>query len=387
MVNSKSETNKKEESKKWKEEKERSIKQIVSWAIMLSFLLAFTFAIAKEGSYAESEEEARKILEQAQTFFKPLPKIVDNPENKVTPEKVELGKMLYFDPRLSKSGFISCNSCHNLASYGVDNLPTSIGHKWQLGPRNAPTVLNAAIHSAQFWDGRAKDVEEQAKGPIVNPKEMASPSEMFVVERIKSIPEYVELFKKAFPDDKEPVNYDNIAKSIAAFERTLMTPSRFDRFLEGDINALTKEEQEGLKMFIEVGCIACHRGAGVGGDMFQKFGIVKPYFEVIKYKDKKKVDTGRYEITKNEADKYVFKVPSLRNVTRTAPYFHDGSVWELERAVEIMGEIQLGRKLNKDEINKIVAFLKSLEGEIPDEALKLPVLPPYTSGTSKPDVN
>ena len=353
---------------------------IALFGILFSFFVPLGFSSGEGGKW---EKELQK---RAKMFFKPLPRIVDNPENRVSPEKVKLGKMLYFDPRLSKSGFISCNSCHNLASYGVDNLPTSIGHKWQIGPRNAPSVFNAAVHIAQFWDGRAKDVEEQAKGPIVNPKEMASPSEDFVVERIKSIPEYVELFKKAFPGEKDSVTYENIAKAIAAFERTLLTPSRFDKFLKGDLSALTKEEKEGLKIFMDVGCVTCHNGTGVGGHMYQKFGIVKPYFKVIKYKDKSKIDLGRYNITKNEADKYVFKVPSLRNVTRTYPYFHDGSVWDLGEAVRIMAEVQLGRKLKDSEVKKILAFLKSLEGEIPKDALQLPVLPPSTQKTSKPDV-
>lgn len=345
----------------------------------LAFLSAF--AEAQKGV----SKEDRELLERAKSFFSPLPKIADNPENKVTPEKVKLGKMLYFDPRLSKSGFISCNSCHNISTYGVDNLPTSIGHKWQIGPRNAPTTLNAALHIAQFWDGREKDVEAQAKGPIINPKEKASPSPEFVVDRIKSIPEYVELFKKAFPEEKGAITYDNITKAIAAFERTLITPSRFDKFLQGDTKALTKEEKEGLKLFIDVGCITCHRGPAVGGEMYQKFGLVKPYYEVIKYSDPSKIDKGRYEITKNEGDMYVFKVPSLRNVSRTYPYFHDGSVWDLKEAVSIMAEIQLGRKLEPDQIDKIVSFLKALDGDIPEDALKLPILPPSTERTSKPD--
>jgi len=367
------------------EKKREKIAKLVSGGLGVILFASAVFIFFSPNLYSQ-EDEDRALLERAKTFFAPITeKVIDNPQNPVTPEKVKLGKMLYFEPRLSKSGFISCNSCHNLASYGVDNLPTSIGHKWQIGPRNAPTVFNAALHTAQFWDGRAKDLEEQAKGPVLNPKEMASPHEGFVVERIKSIPEYVELFKKAFPEEKDPITYENIAKAIAAFERTLLTPSRFDKFLQGDLNALTKEEKEGLKTFIEVGCITCHRGKGVGGDMFQKFGLVKPYYEVIKYKDKKQIDVGRYAITKNEGDKYVFKVPSLRNVTRTYPYFHDGSVWSLEEAVKIMAEIQLGRKLTDDEVKKIVAFLKSLEGEIPEDALELPVLPPSSPQTSKPD--
>ncbi len=339
----------------------------------------------KQKRPAKASKEDIELLERARTFFKPLPKIADNPENPITPQKVKLGKMLYFDPRLSKSGLISCNSCHNLASYGVDNLPTSVGHKWQSGPRNAPTTLNAALHIAQFWDGRAKDVEEQAKGPILNPIEMAA-TEQLVIERIKSIPEYIKLFKQAFPNDQEPITYDNVAKAIASFERTLLTPSRFDKFLEGDVNALTPEEKEGLKIFIEVGCVTCHNGVGIGANMYQKFGLTKPYYEVIKYDDPSKVDEGRYAVTKNEGDKFVFKVPSLRNVTRTYPYFHDGSVWELERAVNIMAEIQLGRKLEPEQISKIVSFLGALEGQISQDALQLPILPASTEKTPKPEI-
>ncbi len=325
---------------------------------------------------AKPSKEDERLLKRAQATFKPLPDTPPSPEsNPTTPEKVKLGKMLYYDPRLSKSGFISCNSCHNLATFGVDNQETSIGHRWQLGPRNAPTVLNAMLHIAQFWDGRAKDLEEQAKGPIVNPVEMAMPDSTHAVEVIKSIPEYVDLFKKAFPDSKDPVTYDNIAKAIAAFERTLLSPSRFDRFLKGDVTALNKEEKEGLKLFMEKGCSACHNGVAVGGQMYSKFGITKPY---------PSKDLGRYEVTKKESDKHVFKVASLRNVAVTYPYFHDGKVWKLEEAVRIMAELQLGTKLSDDEVKKIVAFLNTLTGDIPKEARELPVLPPSSPKTPKP---
>jgi len=327
-------------------------------------------------SSAASKKD-QELLKRARGIFKPLPKEPPSPEsNPTTPEKVKLGKMLYYDPRLSRSGFISCNSCHNLATFGVDNEETSIGHRWQLGPRNAPTVLNAAFHIAQFWDGRAKDLEEQAKGPIINPVEMAMPDSLQAVKVIKSIPEYVELFKKAFPNSKDPITYDNIAKAIAAFERTLITPSRFDRFLEGDVSALTDEEKEGLKLFMDKGCTACHNGMGVGGHMYAKFGVVKPYSSK---------DLGRYEITKQESDKHVFKVASLRNVAMTYPYFHDGKVWDLKQAVKIMADVQLGMKLSDKEAKKIVAFLKALTGEIPEEARTLPVLPPSSPSTPKPE--
>jgi cytochrome c peroxidase len=332
-------------------------------------------------SIAGQKINDKDLLNQARNYFQPLPKQIPAPsDNPTTKEKVELGKKLYYDPRLSLSGVISCNTCHNLATYGVDGVETSLGHRFQTGGKNAPTVLNAGFHIAQFWDGRAKNLEEQAKGPILNPVEMSMPNPEIVIARLKSIDAYVAEFKKAFPQDKDPVNYDNVAKAIAAFERTLVTPSRFDEFLKGNTKALTQKEKEGLKLFIEKGCVSCHNGVAVGGGMFQKFGVVKPY----PYQDPN--DLGRYNVTKNEADKYVYKVPSLRNVTRTYPYFHDGKVWDIREAVKIMGETQLGINLTEEEIDKIVAFLDSLTGKIPEDALKLPVLPPSSPKTPKPQI-
>lgn len=329
-------------------------------------LLASGFAVAEV-----------KVNKEELKHFKPLTqKAIDNPENQITPIKVRLGKMLYHDPRLSKSGIMSCNTCHNLATSGASNLPTDIGHKWAIGPVNGPTAYNAALHTEQFWDGRATDLEEQAKGPILNPGEMGMPSEAAAVERIKSIPEYRELFAKAFPKEKEPLNFGNIAKAIAAFERTLLTPSRFDRFLAGDGKALNNDEKAGLKLFVETGCVACHNGIGVGGG-FQKMGVVRPY-------NAKSPAKGRYDVTKKDEDINVFKVPTLRNVERTYPYFHDGQVSSLDEAIKIMAEIQLGRSLKDNEVNSIVAFLKSLTGEIPADALMLPVLPPSSADTSRP---
>ena len=337
------------------------------------------------------ELEDRKLLEEARKYFQPLPEVAESEENPVTPEKVKLGKMLYYDPRLSKSGLISCNTCHNLATYGVDNLPTSVGHRWQIGPRNAPTTLNAALHVAQFWDGRAKNVEEQAKGPVLNPIEMAMDSPEEVVRRLRSIPEYVKLFREAFPEEEEPLTYENVAKAIAAFERTLMTPSRFDEFLRGDLDALSREEKEGLKLFIEIGCVSCHNGPAVGGRIFAKFGVVEAYWEATRDyvtldRPTMPVDVGRFAVTQKKEDLYIFKVPSLRNVTRTYPYFHDGSVWNLRDAVQIMARVQLGKELSDEELDRILAFLRSLEGEIPKHALELPVLPPSTPKTSKPQL-
>jgi len=335
------------------------------------------------------KSEDMKLLEEAKKFFQPLPQIAESKENPITKEKVKLGKMLYYDPRLSKSGLISCNTCHNLATYGVDNIPTSIGHKWQIGPRNAPTTLNAALHEIQFWDGRAKDVEEQAKGPILNPIEMAMDSPEEVIKVLKSIPEYVELFKKAFPNEKDPITYDNVAKAIGAFERTLITPTRFHKFLKGDLNALTTKEKEGLKIFIELGCANCHDGATLGGNSLQVFGVVGAYWEATREfvtldKPTMPMDIGRYAVTKNPQDLYVFKTPSLLNITRTYPYFHDGSVWDLKDAIQVMSKVQIGNTLPEDEIDKILAFMYALEGNIPKEALELPVLPPSTQNTLKP---
>lgn len=317
------------------------------------------------------------LVSEAKKFFKPLPKTMPEPaDNPTTAAKTTLGKMLFFEPRLSKSSAVSCNSCHNLATGGVDNLPTSMGHLAQFGPRNAPTVLNAGLEIAQFWDGRAASLEEQAKGPILNPIEMAMPDANMVLSRLRTIPEYVELFQRAFPEDKDPMTYDNVARSIASFERTLLTPSRFDNFLKGNADALSLREQQGLALVIQKGCIACHNGVGAGGGAFQKFGMRDRY----EYSD----DLGRYNVTKKEEDKYVFKVPMWRNVTRTAPYFHDGSIWDLKETIRTMGRLQLGTKLSDEEVDLIAEFFHSLEGKIPDEALKLPILPASTLATPKP---
>ncbi len=327
------------------------------------------------GSTGFSQEA--ELIKRANQFFKPLPDSVPGPkENPSTPEKIALGKMLYFEPRLSKSGVISCNSCHNLATGGVDNLPTSPGHLSQLGGRNSPTVLNAALQTVQFWDGRAPSLEEQAKGPILNPIEMAMPNQEAVLARLRSMPEYVERFQRAFPGERDPLTYQNVARAIAAFERTLLTPSRFDEFLKGNAAALSLREQEGLSLVIQKGCVTCHNGVGAGGGMLQKFGIQGTY--------EHSKDQGRYEVTKKDADRLFFKVPMWRNVTRTAPYFHDGGVWELNEAVRIMGRLQLGLTLTDDEVDAIVAFLHSLEGAPPENALYLPILPPSTATTPKP---
>ena len=283
--------------------------------------------------------------------FAPLPEVADSKENPITAEKVALGKKLYLDTRLSKDETLSCNSCHNLKTFGVDNEPTSPGHKGQRGGRNSPSSFNAALHASQFWDGRAATVEKQALGPILNPGEMAMPSEAAVIERLKKDKAYPKEFAAAFPGDKAPISYANVGNAIGAFERTLITPSRFDAFLKGDDNALTPEEKKGAQAFVQTGCVACHNGATLGGMMFQKLGLVKPY---------PTKDMGRFEVTKNESDKMMFKVPSLRNVAKTGPYFHDGSVKTLEEAVSKMAEYQLGKQLTPEQVKEIVTFLDSL---------------------------
>lgn len=288
-------------------------------------------------------------------------------------DMVELGKMLFFDPRLSKSGFISCNSCHNLSMGGTDNIPTSIGHKWQEGPINAPTVLNASMNLAQFWDGRAKDLKEQAGGPIANPGEMASTHKV-AVEVLQSIPQYRAHFAKAFGSDQ--VDIDRVTTAIAAFEETLVTPgSRFDKWLEGDKKALNAQEVEGYELFKSSGCAGCHNGPAVGGALYQKFGVHHPYKTASKAE-------GRKAVTGKDTDLNVFKVPTLRNIELTYPYFHDGAAVTLEDAVKTMGKIQLDRDFNKKEIDSIVAFLKTLTGDQPD--IKLPVLPPSNNNTPRP---
>lgn len=282
-------------------------------------------------------------------FFEPLPAaIIDEKKNAAL---IALGKKLYLDPKLSVNDTISCNSCHQLNNFGVDSQPTSPGHEGKRGGRNSPTTFNAALHIAQFWDGRAKDVEEQALGPILNPIEMGMPSEAAVVDKLKKIDEYKAMFAEAFKGEKDPIQYKNIGKAIGAFERTLITPSRFDDFLKGDENALNDAEKRGLQKFVHMGCANCHNGVAIGGNSYKKIGLVEEY---------KTSDEGRFAVTGLETDKKVFKVPSLRNITKTAPYFHDGSVKTLDEAIEEMAEHQLGRKVGPGFIEDVKAFLGAL---------------------------
>ena len=312
----------------------------------------------------------------AQTF-KPLPANFDDTAAPASDAMVELGHQLYFDKRLSKNQDVSCATCHDLAKFGVDGLPTSKGHKGQTGTRNAPTVYNAAGHFAQFWDGRAATVEEQAKGPVLNPVEMAMADDAHVIAVVKSMPDYVKAFAAAFPGQADAVTFDNVAKAIGAYERKLVTPGPFDKYLAGDDAALSDDAKHGLAVFMASGCTGCHTSPLVGGTMYMKTGLTAPYADT--------TDTGRFAITKAEADKFMFKVPSLRNVAKTAPYFHDGKIADLPSAIREMGKLQLGKQFTDDEVKWIGAFLDALTGEPPAALIAEPTLPKSTKTTPKPD--
>ncbi len=341
-----------------------------------SLVLLSLFLLAASNAFA-----ADNLMKKAQALFKPIPKTVSEVRGKViTPDEVKLGKMLYFDPRLSSSDLISCNTCHNVGMGGADYQETSTGHRWQKGPRNAPTVFNSVFNVAQFWDGRAKNLKEQAKGPIQAAVEMDNTPEE-VVRTLKSMPGYVALFKKAFPGQASPVTFDNMAEAIETFETTLLTPGApFDLYLKGSDNALTAAQKEGLKLFMDKGCARCHGGINMGGMAYYPFGLVeRPPSEIIAG------DTGRYKITHLKSDQYAFKAPSLRNIALTPPYFHSGKVWDLKEAIKIMGAAQLGIKLTGKEADNIDSFLKSTTGRQP--VVEYPVLPAPTIRTPKPKLD
>jgi cytochrome c peroxidase len=331
---------------------------------------------APESEAAAPTLDRSALRTRAAAIFGALPAEASNPDNAVTPAKVELGRILYYESRLSKNHDVSCNTCHLLDRHGVDGQPTSTGHRGQRGGRNAPTVYNAALHITQFWDGRAADVEEQAKGPVLNPIEMAMPSEEAVVAVLNSIPGYVPLFTAAFPEDEKPVSYDNMARAIGAFERKLLTPSPFDAFIAGDDDALSDEQLAGLDAFASAGCTTCHQGAAIGGGLYQKLGVIKPY---------PTEDHGRMEVTGDHADHQVFKVPSLRNIAKTGPYLHDGSIQELDEMIRIMAEYQLGIPVDDAQVGAIRAFLESLTGAVDAELIAMPELPPSGPDTPAPD--
>jgi len=287
--------------------------------------------------------------------------------NRISSPLVNLGRMLFYEKRLSVANDISCNTCHDLANFGVDSLALSPGHLGQLGDRNSPTVYNASMQFVQFWDGREPTVEAQALGPILNPVEMAMPNAQSVVTKLKSIRGYLPHFLAAFPDQADPIAWENIGKAIGAFERRLITPTRFHAFLAGDSKALTEKEQRGLKVFLDVGCASCHLGPGVGGTVFRRLGTAeRPWLTT---------DLGLGGETGDPAHNYSFKVPTLLNVAQTAPYSHNGQVATLEEMVKKMADYQNGKVLTEAEVNAIVTFLNTLTGEIPAEFIKEPPLP------------
>ncbi len=312
------------------------------------------------------------LLKQAKQAFGALPSVMASERNPVTPEKVALGKILFYETRVSVDGTVSCARCHPMGLYAADGLKKPIGNNCKINPRNGPTILNAADQIAIHWIGNRADVEDQAKQAIIGPPSFGMPSYEAAEKKLREINGYEALFRKAFPNDKNPITVDNFAKAVGAFERTLITPSPFDAYMKGDNGALGETEKRGLQTFMQTGCVACHAGPYVGGQMYEKFGIFEPYWAQTK---STAIDEGRFPVTKNESDKYVFKVPILRNIEKTSPYFHDGSVDHLYDAVWIMGKVQLGKDLAKGQVEDILAFLKTLTGTIPDDALKIPLLP------------
>jgi len=328
-------------------------KSLIITFVLLGAALLFTGAIlhAQDG-------EAREQVTQG--VFSTLPDVPPIPDdNPLTVEKIALGEMLFFDPRLSSSGIISCHTCHNLSLGGTDRLPTSLGHEFQTGGRNAPTVLNAAFFNLQFWDGRALGLEEQAEGPIQAGVEMALPSDL-AVERIAAIEGYLPYFEAAFPGEEDPITFVNITRAIASFERTLITPDDgLDRHLRGDETALSDDAKRGMEIVVQVGCVACHNGPMLS------LGTLMPF--------RHGEDLGRATVTGETNDEFLFRVATWRNVELTAPYFHDGSAETLEDAIRIMGSVQLARELTEDEVHFIVAFLEALTGEQPE--IVIPQLP------------
>lgn len=310
-------------------------------------------------------------------MYAPLPDVADSKDNPVTDEKAFLGRMLFYDQRLSKAQDLSCNSCHKLDEFGADARDFSLGHKGKKLSRNSPTVYGAALEFAQFWDGRAATLEDAIKGILLDPDVMAEPNERRITDTIGSMPEYAAAFKLAFPDVENPITLDDTAKALGAFVRRLQTPSKWDRFLKGDKAALDDSEKKGFLKFVEVGCPTCHVGPLVGGTMYQVLGKEKPW--------PNQKDKGRSSVTKSPSDDMTFKVPQLRNIERTAPYFHDASSNSLDGAVKTMAEYQLKKEISAEDAGSIVIWLKTLTGTVPSEFIRKPNLPTSTAKTPKPD--
>ena len=356
------------------------------WKIGVTLLTSAVLAMScgKKSTDAKPTEEPEdkptviKPIERSMLgAFGQLPKHFDSKTNPPTPAKLKLGQMLYHEGRLSRSGKLACNSCHVLTNYGVDGEPTSPGHAGARGDRNSPTTLNAAGHFRQFWDGREPDVEAQAKGPVLNPGEHGLKDAAEVEKILSEIPEYVEAFKKAFPESGDKaVTFDNFAKAVGAFERKLVTPAPWDKFLAGEEDAISAEAKEGARIFVETGCVSCHNGALLGGTTYQKLGKVKPW--------PRAEDPGRKKVTGKAEDLHHFKVPSLRNIAKTGPYFHDGKTASLEEAVKLMATHQLGKELDDIQLAKLMAFLNSLTGQADPKLLETPKLPAGPAAPAAP---
>jgi cytochrome c peroxidase len=326
-----------------------------------------------ETPLAPAASNDAQLLKDAQRLYKPLPKNMATPEFPITPELVELGRKLFFDPRVSVDGTVSCSRCHQPALYGTDGLSKARGAFDLLNDRKAPTVLNAALQFKAHWRGDRENVEDQARQAVIGPVSFGDPDYATAMAKLKAIAGYVEMFQKSFPTERDAVTQENWGKAIGAYERTLVTPSPFDEYLTGKTETLSETEQRGLRTFMDVGCTACHNGAALGGLTFRKFGVVEDYW---KETGSKEPDKGRFDLTRKPDDMYVFKVPGLRNVAMTPPYFHDGSVNTLPVAVRIMAKVQLGKALSDQQTNEIVAFLGSLTGKLPQNFADAPVLPP-----------
>jgi cytochrome c peroxidase len=332
---------------------------------LVSTILATSSVAAGNG------DDDADLLKDAQKLFQPLPKDMATADFPVTPERVRLGRALFFDPRISADGAMSCSRCHLPTLYATDALPKSIGVRSQPIPRNAPTVLNAGLFFKQHWDGRFATLEEQATKALLSPA-FGNADFPIAMARVKAISGYAEMFRDAFPGETDPVSADNWGKAIGAYERTLVTPSRFDDFLGGGSDALSAAERKGLRTFIDSRCVECHKGPGIGGLAFRKFGVASEYWKAT---GSTEIDKGRFGVTNDSADLFKFKVAGLRNVAVTPPYFHDGSVDSLPRAVRIMAKVQLDNDLSDSDVGEIVTFLGSLTGRLPEGFERVPTLP------------
>lgn len=344
--------------------------KLLTTSLLLSSFLFGTTLPADTANNALADKAKQNGLVGIPADRSELLKLTD-PNGTISPKIVELGKKLYFEPRLSKSGIISCNTCHNLGLGGVDGVPAAVGHQWTPNPHhlNSPTVYNAVFFKAQFWDGRSPHLEDQAQGPMQAAPEMAAAPSL-VVGRINSIPAYVQEFKSAY-DKNVTIDFETITSTIGIFERTLVTPSRYDDFLNGKDDALSDAEKVGLQTFMDKGCVSCHNGIALGGTM-QPFEVAGKY---------KFANVGDF---KGDANGMV-KTPTLRNITETAPYYHNGAIWSLAEAVKEMGSIQLGIEITDQEAKQIVTFFGALKGRKPE--ITYPQLPESTLKTAQPDFN